>query len=178
MSHGVPPGPMPVPLLLPLYMLALAKCCSKSSEMTIIYPQRMGGCRTSLQTGFLGWGSSFPGLSLWVVNKRAPRWPLSIPPFLQEEVFSCVAEGFVSCSLVRCHGYRVAVSCETEIQRRVLQSRRLVWFFCFFKLDRTFFSFPWKQNNTDQILNDNDPKQRLIHHRAFKKHFDIIGFVW
>lgn len=50
------------------------------------------------------------------------------------------------------------------------------WFFL--KLDRTFFfSFPWKQNSTDQVLNDNDPKQRLIHHRAFKWHFDIIGNV-
>lgn len=123
------------------------------------------------------------------------------PSFLQEEVFSCV--GFLLhlrlqlranvdavcctgvCFLPSCAlswGQGCAVSCKTEIQQHVLQSRQLVVvlffvFFNVFKLDRTFFSYPWKQNSTNQSLNDNDPKQRLIHHRVFKRHFDITGNV-
>lgn len=94
-----------------------------------------------------------------------------------------IAEGFVSCPLARCHGYGVAPShARQRSSGACCNHPGLLWCcFFFFKLDRTFFffiSFPWKQNSTDQILNDDNPKQRLIHHGGLKKrHFDIIGKV-
>lgn len=83
----------------------------------------------------------------------------------------CFAEGFVSCPLVSCHGYRVVPSHAS----RDPAACAAITLAC--GVGQNFFSFPWKQNSTAQILNDNDPKQRLIHHQAFKRHFDIIGNV-
>lgn len=84
-----------------------------------------------------------------------------------------VAEGFVSCPLARCHGYGVAPSHARQRSSSACCNHPglLLVLLFFFKLDRTFFkiSFPWKQNSTDQILNDDNPKQRLIHHEGFKK---------
>lgn len=103
------------------------------------------------------WAPLCPDLRLRVVIKWAPRWPpsLAFPPFLQEELSSCVEfllsvrlradvdAGFVSCPLVRCHGYRVAPSHARQRSSGVCRNRvGLLGFFflCFFVGQNFFFS--------------------------------------
>lgn len=117
--------------------------------MTTISTKGWEDVRMSLKTGFLGPGSSFPGLSLWVVTKWAPHWPLSARLFSRKRCFHvlgffcisgcsweqmlmlCVAEGFVSCPLVRCHGDRVVPSHARQRSSSTCCNHASLLLFCF-----------------------------------------------